>query len=110
MIKSINNKPIESYLNDIPFDRYITRRELQVLWGTGDRSVRDIINKIRKASPKYVIISSSSQKGYKRPSSYAEIEKCIAECEARIKEESMKKKQMEKLLKNRDQMGLGIAI
>ena len=106
----INNRPAEAYLNDIPFDRYITRRELAVMWGTGDRTVRDIINKIRKASPKYVIISSSSHSGYKRPSSYKEIEKCIAECESRIKEESMKKKQMEKLLKNKDQLGLGIAI
>lgn len=106
----INNRPIEAYLNDIPFDRYISRRELQALWGTCDRTVRDIINKIRKASPKYVIISSSSHSGYKRPSSYKEIEKCIAECEARIKEESAKKKQMMKLLKNKDQLGLGIAI
>lgn len=110
MIKMIDNRPVEAYLNDIPFDRYISRLELFTKWGVADRKGRDIISQIRKSCPKYVIISSSSQKGYKRPSTYEEIEKNISELDSRIKELSKSKKQLEKLLKNKDQMGLGIAI
>ena len=99
-----------TYINDIPFDRYATREELGIKWNMNDRKVRDIINMIRKSSPKFVIISSSSQKGYKRPSTYEEIEKCLKESEARMHDEMAKQKQLRKLLKNRDQMGLGFAI
>ena len=106
----MTRQEIERYANDIPFGRFITREELQAKWGMKDRKVRDTINLIRKTAPKFVIISSSSQKGYKRPSSYEEIEMCLRESEARMKEEMAKQKQLRKLLKNRDQMGLGIAI
>jgi hypothetical protein len=104
------DKAILVYVNDIPFDRYITRAELCVKWNMPDRKVRDTISMIRKTAPRYVIISSSSKKGYKRPSTYAEVEKNISELDSRIKELSRAKKQLERLLKNKDQMGLGIAL
>ena len=111
MTKLIYDRPVEDWVNDIPFDRYITRPELFLeKWKVPDRKGRDIINQIRKIAPKYVIISSSSQKGYKRPSTYDEIEMCLKESEARMKEEMAKQKQLRRLLKNKDQLGLGIAI
>ena len=106
----MTKQEIERYANDIPFDRYITRQELSVKWDMADRKVRDTINLIRKTAPKYVIISTSAQPGYKRPSTYKEIEDCLKESEARMKEEMIKQKQLRRLLKNRDQLGLGIAI
>lgn len=108
--KMLTIEQAEKYICDIPFDRWVTREELSVKWGVGDRKVRDIINFLRKASPKFIIISSSSHKGYKRPSTYEEIEACLKESESRMREEMAKQKQLRKLLKNRDQLGLGLVV
>ena len=93
----------------IPFDRYITREELVQKTGFSDREVRKRINALRKESPETVIISSSNHKGYKRPSSYAEIEECLYESIARMEEEIAKQAVLRRLLNNKDQRGLGIA-
>ena len=70
----------------IPFDHYVTRDELVSMTGMNDREVRRAIQKLRKESPETVIISSSSQKGYKRPSSYSEIEACLNESRKKVRE------------------------
>lgn len=73
----------------IPDDRYITREELVSLTGLSDRMVRRMIQDIRK-KPDTVIISSSSGKGYKRPSTIQELEICLAESRSRVQEEKLK--------------------
>ena len=70
----------------IPSDRWITRRELCSLTGWSDRSVRDAISRLRR-DPETVVISSSSGKGYKRPSTIEELEMCRNEYRSRAKEE-----------------------
>ena len=70
----------------IPSDRWITRRELCNLTGWSDRRVRDEISKLRR-DPETVVISSSSGKGYKRPSSVEDLEMCRNEYRSRAKEE-----------------------
>lgn len=47
----------------IPEDRNITRKELKKLTGLDDRTIRNIISKIRL---EHTIISLSSQKGYRK--------------------------------------------
>ena len=69
----------------IPSDRWITRRELCNLTGWSDRRVRDEISKLRK-NPETVIISSSSGKGYKRPTTVEELEMCRNEYRSRASE------------------------
>ena len=53
----------EMIYNYIPNDRYITRNELKDLTGLEDRTIRDIISRIRL---EHTIISLSSQKGYRK--------------------------------------------
>ena len=53
----------EIIYNLIPNDRYITRNELKDLTGLDDRTIRNIISKIRL---EHTIISLSSQKGYRK--------------------------------------------
>jgi len=92
----------------IPYDHYVTREELVNLTGFSDREVRRRINKIRTTSPETVIISSSTQKGYKRPSTYKELENCLKESRARVRQEFAKQRQLLILLRNKDQRGLGV--
>lgn len=106
----LTKKQADEYINCIPFDRYISRPELGSVWGTKDRETRDIVSQLRKMGAKYVVISSSSHSGYKRPSKYEEVQKCVDELDSRIKELSRIKKYMTKLLKDKDQLGLGIAL
>jgi len=94
----------------IPFDHYVTREELASATGLKDRAVRSAIQKLRKESPETVIISSSDHRGYKRPSSYKEIEQCLNESRKKVREEYAKQKQLLVLLKNKDQRGLGIVV
>ena len=70
----------------IPFDHYVSRAELRVKTGRSDRDIRDEINRLRK-DPRTVIISSSSQSGYKRPSSLDEFDMCLNESRSRVKDE-----------------------
>ena len=93
----------------IPYDRYVTREELVSMTGINDREIRRRLHQLRTESPETVIISSSNHKGYKRPSTYEEIETCLKESESRMMHEIAKQKQLKILLKNRDQRGLGIA-
>ena len=92
----------------IPFDRYITRQELRNATGMKDRQIRREIQIARSSSPENIIISSSGNKGYKRPRTRAELEKCRNESIARIKAERRKIEAIDLLLDNRDQRGLGI--
>ena len=94
----------------IPFDHYVTRDELASATGLKDRAVRSAIQKLRKESPETVIISSSEHKGYKRPSSYSEIEACLNESRKKVREEFAKQRQLMILLKNKEQKGLGIVL
>jgi len=94
----------------IPFDHYITRDELVSATGLTDRAVRKAISALRKKSPETVIISSSDCKGYKRPSTYAEIEKCLNESKKKVREEYAKQRQLMILLQNKDQKGLGVIV
>ena len=70
----------------IPRDRWVTRDELVRMTGMSDRAVRMEINELRKR-PETVIISSSSRKGYKRPSSVEELEICLNESRSRVTDE-----------------------
>lgn len=92
----------------IPFDRYITRQELRNATGMKDRQIRREIQIARSSSPENIIISSSGNKGYKRPRTREELEKCRNESIARIKAEKKKIEAIDILLENRDQRGLGI--
>lgn len=98
---------MDRLIDYIPYDHYITRQELVNKTGLPDREVRRRINALRK-NPETVIISSSHSKGYKRPKSYSEIERCLNESIARMNEELEKQKVLLILLKNRDQRGLGL--
>jgi len=99
-----NNMELIKY---IPFDRYITRKELEVVSGQKDRLNRAQIEEYRK-HPETFVISSSSKKGYKRPTKYEELEACRKECISRMKAELAKVAVIDKILNNRDQMGLGL--
>ena len=92
----------------IPFDHYVTREELVSATGLNDRQVRRALQKLRRESPETVIISSCSQRGYKRPSTYREIERCLDESRKKVREEFAKQRQLMILLKNKEQKGLGL--
>lgn len=92
----------------IPFDHYVTREELSAATGMNDRAVRDEIHRLRTESPETLIISSSGHKGYKRPSSYAELIACRNESTKRLQAELKKIRTIDIVLNNRGQMGLGI--
>lgn len=92
----------------IPFDRYITRQELRNATGMKDRQIRREIQIARSSSPENIIISSSGNRGYKRPKNRDELIKCRNESIARIKAEKKKIEAIDSLLANRDQKGLGI--
>ena len=98
----------EVRIEDIPFDRCITRQELCIITGMNDRAVRKSIQDLRSSDPKNIIISTSGKKGYKRPSSYEELQMCYNESLSRINAERRKLAVIESLMKNRDQLGLGI--
>ena len=92
----------------IPFDHYITRQELSAATGMSDRSIREEIHRLRTESPETLIMSSSKNRGYKRPSSYDELIICKDECTKRIKAELKKIQTIDIVLRNRDQLGLGM--
>lgn len=92
----------------IPRDHYISRQELSKITGMSDRAVRNEIQRLRTESPETIIISSSSKKGYKRPETYEELEICRRESISRLKAELAKVAQIDKILNNRGQMGLGL--
>lgn len=96
-------------INLIPFDRYITREELVKATGMSDRMVRREISRLRTESPETLIVSSSGNSGYKRPSGYKELKACRNESMARIKAELRKVKVIDVLLNNRDQKGIGLS-
>ena len=100
-----NNMDIIRY---IPRDHYISRQELSKITGMSDRAVRNEIQRLRTESPETIIISSSSKRGYKRPETYEELEACRRESISRLKAELAKVAQIDKVLKNRGQMGLGL--
>ena len=68
-----------NYYNDIPIgkDHAVTKEKLSIRWHMDERSVRKIIQELRIADfgDNYVIISSSSGRGYYRSSDKAEIER-----------------------------------
>ena len=88
----------------IPNDRYISRTDLVDLTGLSSRAVRDKISKLKK---QYVILSFSSQKGYRKVKpteemtkeemelEYQEVMHCIREYQHRITD---LKKSMRKLI------------
>lgn len=82
----------------IPKERYITREELVRASGLSDRWVRREINELRK-HPDTVIISSSQGKGYKRPSTVAELELCLNESRSRVREEKEKQLVLERAIR-----------
>ena len=81
----------------IPQDRYITREELEDKSGWKDREIRSEINRLRK-NWRTLIISSSSGKGYKRPSTENEVLKCLNESKSREREEREKQKALQRKL------------
>jgi len=91
----------------IPFDRYISREELEAITGQKDRQNRKEIEKLRH-NPATYVISSSHNKGYKRPNTYEELQKCRNESISRIKAELKKVRAIDVLINNRDQIGLGV--
>lgn len=92
----------------IPFDHYITRRELVEATGMSDRKIRNEIHELRVKSPETLIISSSAKKGYKRPSSYKELLMCREESIKRLKAEKRKIMTIDIVLNNMGQKGLGL--
>ena len=92
----------------IPFDRYITLDELESATGMNRRTIRDEMHKLRTKSPETLIISSSSKKGYKRPSSYDELLACRNESIKRIRAERKKIQILDIVINNKGQRGLGI--
>ena len=82
----------------IPKDRYITREELVSMTGLSDRKIRDEINALRK-KPETLIISSSKQRGYKRPATVEELVTCLNESKSRVKEEQIKQGALEKAIR-----------
>jgi len=77
-------------------DHAITRQQLCTLTGKSDRKVRDDIAWLRR---KTVICSSSSGKGYYRPSSRADIEGFINETTARAENLFLSLKKARNVLK-----------
>ena len=92
----------------IPFDHYVTRDELVQMTGFSDRAIREEIQRLRSDSPETLIISSSKSKGYKRPSTYDELILCRDQSIKRLKAEKAKIMQIDIVLNNRDQKGLGL--
>lgn len=88
----------------IPKDRYISRSELVAITGLSDRIVRLKISEIRKR-PDTVIISSSHGKGYKRPSTVAELESCLRESISRVKHEEAKQVAIRKRMREMTSAG-----
>ena len=84
--------------NLIPKDHYVTREELVRMTGLSDRKVRDEINALRK-KPETLIISSSKQRGYKRPATVDELVTCLNESRSRVKEEQIKQSALEKAIR-----------
>lgn len=84
----------ELTIDDIPFDRWITRGELHAITGQCDRVNRDQINEMRK-HPETLIISSSKHKGYKRPRTLEELELCLNESRSRVRDETSKQRVLE---------------
>ena len=98
----------EVRIEDIPFGRYISREELCAITGMNDRAVRKSIQDLRASDPSNIIISTSGKNGYKRPSSYDELQACYNESLSRINAERRKMAVIETMMKNRDQLGLGL--
>ena len=69
----------------IPAERWITRDELVHVTGWSDRKVRDGISELRK-NPKTMVVSSSSGKGYKRPTTVEELRICLNENRSRVED------------------------
>ena len=81
----------------IPEDRFITREELEDKSDWKDRAIRAEINRLRK-NYRTLVISSSSGKGYKRPSTEKEIVMCLNESKSREREEREKQKALQRKL------------
>jgi len=81
-------------IDDIPYDRWITRAELRAKTGQCDRTNRDQINEFRK-NPDTMVISSSHGKGYKRPQSVEELQQCLWESRSRCNDELQKQRALE---------------
>lgn len=94
----------------IPFDHYVTRKELVSMTGYSDRMIRKEIHRLRTESPETLIISDSHHSGHKRPSTYDELSSCRAESVSRLKAELKKIEAIDVVLNNRDQIGLGLII
>jgi len=99
-----------SIIDLIPFDHYVTRQELVSMTGMSDRAIRDEIHRLRTDKPETLIISSSSKRGYKRPMKYDELQQCRNESISRIKAELAKVRAIDRVLENRDQLGLGVVV
>lgn len=84
----------ELTIEDIPYDRWITREELRAVSGQCDRVNRDQINAMRK-NPATLIISSSKHRGYKRPRTVEELELCLNESRSRVSDEMSKQRVLE---------------
>ena len=93
-------------INDIPYDRWITRLELRNKTGLCDRTIRDQINELRK-NPRTIIISSSHGKGYKRPTSIEELQECLWESRSRSNDEMEKQKALEAAIRDMRSRGQG---
>lgn len=87
-------------------DNAITRESLCKLTGLSDRKVRaciaDLINQGK------VILSDPSSKGYWLPADYKELEEYIDRMETQGKALMARAKSAKKLLKKKDQFGLGL--
>lgn len=69
----------------IPSARWATRDELHSATGWYDRKIRDGISELRK-NPKTMVVSSSSGKGYKRPTTVEELTICLNENRSRVED------------------------
>lgn len=103
-------KYYDPIIDFIPYDHYITRKELENCTGNSDRENRRRLSKLTMASTETIVISSSKHNGYKRPTSYEEVEQTIRESRSRIKKELAKIAQLERLLASKDQNGLGLIV
>lgn len=112
----MNNKPltdnikqkanaIYKHLYNI-YPNYATKEELaKVIGATNERTVRDVINTLRKVKP---IISVSSGKGYKLARTTADIEEvrhCWQEIDSRQEELELTKQPLIKFYEQAKKMG-----
>ena len=100
------------YYNDIPVgkENAITKYRLAANWHVSERSARKIIQELRAADfgDEYVIVSSSSGRGYYKTDNLEEIEKFKREVMNRAKHTFLPLKKVNRILGHAGQMELDL--